>query len=94
MLLLCDTAAEGQSDKMASDIYAPIKQRRVTEFLHAQKMATADTDQWLLNFYGDQTVDMSTVKQWVVHFSSGEMYDRYEPESKWQFMKWQHVNSQ
>ena len=47
-----------------------MKQRRVTEFLHVGK-------EWhprmcLLNVYGDQTVDVSTVRQWVVHFSSGD----------------------
>jgi len=26
----------------------------------------------LLNVYGDQTVDVSTVRWWVVHFSSGD----------------------
>jgi len=36
-----------------------------------KKMALTDIHQNLLNAYGDQTADMSTVKGWVVHFSSG-----------------------
>ena len=50
-----------------------MKQRCVIEFLHAEKMAPIDSDihQLLLNIYGDQTVDMSTARQCVVHFSSG-----------------------
>ena len=61
-------AAEGQSDRMVSDMEACIQQRCVTEFLHAEKMTPIDTD--MMNV-GDQTVDMSTVRQWVVRFSSG-----------------------
>jgi hypothetical protein len=33
-------AAEGQSDKMASDMEVRMKQRCVTEFLHAEKNCT------------------------------------------------------
>ena len=36
-----------------------------------KKMAPIDIHQHSLNVYGDQTVDVSTVRQWVVHFSSG-----------------------
>ena len=36
--------------------------RGVTEFLHAEK---------LLSIYGDQTVGVRTVRQRVLHFSSG-----------------------
>ena len=35
-----------------------------------KKMTHTDIHR-LLNIYGDQTVDVSTVRQWVVHFSSG-----------------------
>ena len=63
-------AAEGQSGKTVFDTEVHMKQRRVTEFLHVGK-------EWhprmcLLNVYGDQTVDVSTVRQWVVRFSSGD----------------------
>ena len=64
--------AEGQSDKMVSDMEVCMKQRYVIEFLHAEKMAPNDIHQRLLNIYGDQTVDVSTVRRQVVRFSSGE----------------------
>ena len=35
-------AAEGQSDKMTSDMEEHLKQRCVTEFLHVEKMAPTD----------------------------------------------------
>ena len=64
--------AKGQSDKMASDMEVCMKQRCVIEFLHAEKIAPNDIHQRLLNVYRDQTVDVSTVRQWVAHFSSGD----------------------
>ena len=64
--------AEGQSDKMASDIEVRMKQRCVTEFLHAEKIAPNDIHRRLLNVYGDQTVDVSTVGRWVTRFGSGD----------------------
>ena len=36
-----------------------------------KKIAPTDIYQCLLNIYGDQTVNVSTVKQWVLLFSSG-----------------------
>ena len=63
---------EGQSDKMASDMEVRMKQRCVTEFLHAEKLAPNDIHRRLLNVYGDQTVDVSTVRRWVACFSSGD----------------------
>ena len=41
-------AAEGQSDKMASDIEVQMKQRCVIEFLHADKMVPTDIHLCLL----------------------------------------------
>ena len=64
--------AEGQSDRMASDIEMHMKQKCVTEFLHVAKMAPIDIHWHLLNVYGDQTLDVSTVRQWEVFFSSGD----------------------
>ena len=75
----CVTAAERQSGRMASDMEAHMKQRCVTEFLHVEKMAPTDIHQHLLNIYGDQTVDVSTVRQWVVCFSSGDSDVEEEP---------------
>jgi len=64
-------AIEGQSDRMASDMEVHMKQRYVTEFLHTEQMALIDIHQCLLNVYGDQTVDVSTMRQCMVCFSTG-----------------------
>ena len=48
-----------------------MKQRCGTEFLHMEKIAPTDIHQHLLNVSVDQTVDVSTERLWVVHFSSG-----------------------
>ena len=37
-----------------------------------RNMTPADIHQCLLNSYRDHTVDVSTVRQWVMHFSSGD----------------------
>ena len=42
-------AAEGQSDTMASDMEACMKERCVTEFLHMEKIAPIDIHQHLMN---------------------------------------------
>jgi len=55
--------AEGQSDKIASDMEVRMKQRCVIEFLHADKNAPNDIHRRLLNVYGDQTVDVCTVRR-------------------------------
>jgi len=55
-------AAGRQFDRMVSDMEVQMKRRCVTEFLHAEKMPPADIHQHLLNIYGDQTVDVSTVR--------------------------------
>ena len=48
-----------------------MKQRCGTEFLHMEKIAPTDIHQHSLNISVDQTVDVSTERLWVVHFSSG-----------------------
>ena len=58
-----------------------MKQRYVIEFLHAEKMAPNDIHQRLLNIYGDQTVDVSTVRRWVARFSSGDSNVKDRPRS-------------
>ena len=73
--------AEGQSDKMASDMQGRMKQRCVNEFLHAEKIAPNDIHRRLLNVYGDQTVDVSTVRRWVARFSSGDSDVKDKPRS-------------
>ena len=42
--------AEGQSDKMVSDMEVSMKQRCVTEFLHVEKLALMDLHRHLLKF--------------------------------------------
>jgi len=58
-------AAEGQSDRMVSNMEVCMEQRCFTEFLHVEKMAPTDIHWNLLSTDGDQTVDVSTVMQWV-----------------------------
>jgi len=41
--------AEGQSDKTASDMEVCMKQRCVTEFLHAEKIELNDIHRHILN---------------------------------------------
>jgi len=73
--------AEGQSDKMASDMEVRMKQRCVIEFLHADKIAPNDIHWCLLNIYGDQTVDVSSARRCMVHFSSGDSDVKDKPRS-------------
>jgi len=73
--------AEGQSDKMVSDMEVRMKQRRVIEFLRAGKNAPNDIHRHLLNVYGDQTVVVSTVRWWVSRFSSGDSDVQDKPRS-------------
>jgi len=57
-------AAEGQSDKTASDMEVCMKQRGLVELIHAEHIILIDIHQNLLNVDRDQTVDVSTVRQW------------------------------
>ena len=59
-------AAEGQSDRLVSDMEVHMKQRCVTEFLHAEINAPIDIHWCLVNVDGDQTVDVSTVRRWCI----------------------------
>jgi len=56
-------AAEGQSDKMASDLEMHMKQRCFIEFFQAGKMTPTDIQQHLLNMYGNQTV---STERWCI----------------------------
>jgi hypothetical protein len=75
--------AEGQSIKMVSDMEVRMKQRCVIEFLHVEKIASNDIHRCLLNIYGAQTADVSTVWQWVARFSSGDSDVKDKPRSGW-----------
>ena len=59
-------AAEGHSDWMVSDMGVHMEQRCGIEFLHVERSAAINIHWCLLNVYGHQTVDMSTVRWWVV----------------------------
>jgi len=74
-------AAEGQSDKLASDMEVHMKQRCVIEFLHEKVIVPTDIRGCLLNICGDQTLDASRMRQWVVLFSSGNNDVKDKPHS-------------
>ena len=61
-------AAEGQPEKMTSDMEVHMKERCAIEFLYVEKIAPTDSQQFFLNAPGDQ----STVRQWMVHLSSSK----------------------
>ena len=63
-------AAEGQSDTMVSDVEVHTKQRCVIKFFHGEKMAPTDIPLHLVSVYGEQTVNVSTLRWWVMHYSS------------------------
>jgi len=63
-------AAEGQADKTASNITVHIKESCVTGFLSVEKIVPIDIHWHYVNVYGDQTLDVSSVRWWVVHFIS------------------------
>jgi len=72
--------AEVQSDRMVSDMEMLLRQRCGIEFLHVE---TIDVHCHLVNGDGDPTVDVSAVKQWVVHFISGNSDMKYKARSRW-----------
>jgi len=70
--LPCDSwQRRGSVDNMVSDMEVCMKQRCEIYLLHSEKMAPIDICQCLLNKDRDQTVNVRTVRWWVVHFSSG-----------------------
>ena len=85
-LIFCCCATDGsrgQSDKMASDMEVHMKQRCVIEFLHVEKLHPLNfcllfvcTHHCLLKVYGDQTVDVRTVKVGLPgqHFLSSDSH--------------------
>jgi len=60
-----------------------LEQRWGIKFLHAEKIAPTDVHQHLLNIYGDQTVDVSTVRCWVMCLSGGSSDMKDKPYSRW-----------
>jgi len=49
------------------------KQRAVIEFLTAEKVAPIEIHRRMQAVYGDQCVDVSTVRGWVRRFKDGEL---------------------
>jgi transposase len=74
--------AKRQSDKMAPGMEVCMKQRCVIEFLHVEKIAPNDIHRRFLNFYGDQSVDVSTVTHWMARFSSANSDMNDKPHSR------------
>ena len=58
-------------DKMVSDMKVCMKQKWVIEFPHEEQTVPVDIPQHLLNVYRYQAVNVSTVRQQVMHFSGG-----------------------
>ena len=65
-------AADGQSDRMVSEVGVHVDQSGVIELLRVEEMAPSDIQQALMSVSGDQSVDVSTVRWWMMHFSSGD----------------------
>ena len=49
--------------------------------MRGKKTVPNDIHRRLLNVYGDETVDVSTVRWWVVRFSSGDSEVKDKPRS-------------
>ena len=63
-------AVERWSGKRAPDVstwkctWKQMRQRSVIKFLHVENVTPTDIHQCLLNVYGGQPVDVSTVRRW------------------------------
>ena len=55
------------------------KQVRLNSPEQKKKRTPIDIDQCLLNIYGEQRVDVSTVRWWVVYFCSSDSNLKYKP---------------
>jgi len=49
------------------------KQRAVIEFLTVEKVPPIEIHRWMQDVYGDQCVDVSTVRRWARRFKDGEL---------------------
>jgi len=54
-----------------SDVW--FKQRAVIEFLTAEKVPPMEIHRRMHAVYGDQCVDVSTVRRWIKRFKDGEL---------------------
>ena len=86
-------AAERKSARMVYDMEVQMKQRCFIEFFHAEKIAPIDIHWCLLHVYGNQIVDVSTVKWWMVCFRSGDGHVKGKPQSgrPYRFLQVQHA---
>jgi len=75
-------AANGQFNKMSSDMEAHTKQRLGITCLHAENTTPTEIHQCLLNAYKDQTEDVSTVRL-CVPFSNGNSNMRDKSGCGW-----------
>ena len=65
-------------------------QRAVIEFLTAEKVPPIEIHRWMQAIYGDQCVDVSTVRRWVRQFKDGEL-GQADLSDKTQ--SWRHVTA-
>jgi hypothetical protein len=66
-----------------SDVW--FKQRAIIEFLTMEKVPPIEIHRRIQAVYGDQCVDVSTVRRWVRRFKDGELgqADLSDKTSKW-----------
>jgi len=81
ILLLCDRWQQRDGLTKWHLTWECIWKELSVNFSTQRKMALIVIHQCLLNIYGDETVDKSTVRWWVVYFSSSDSDVKYEPHS-------------
>jgi len=88
-------AAEGQSDKWRLTWKCVWSKGVKVNFSMQKKMELTGIHRHLLNIYGDQTVDASTVRSSMVHFSSGNGNMKDKSHSGWpcRLLQAQHAGS-
>lgn len=75
-------AAQGQSGNMMSHMEGCMKQSLSLNYTVWKKIAPTNICWHLLSIHGHQPVDVSTVRWWLVHFSSGDSKVKNKPHSK------------
>ena len=68
----CHVTEGSRCGGMVSDMEVHMKQRCGIEFLCAGKIAPTDLHWCSVNVYGALMVDVSTMRQWMVRFSSND----------------------
>ena len=72
---------------------ARFKQRAVIEFFTAEKVSPIEIHRRMEAIYGDECVDVSTVRRWVRRFKGGELRhadlsDKTRSDCKWSRLRW------